>query len=91
VLDAAGAETNIRAHIESTLQSTARTAKIFHKVFWSRRPKRSIDVRPARCKLREVILNSVLSSFGLAACALRAVLRVQKIGIDAVVDMEHHG
>ncbi len=39
----------------------------------------------------EVILNRVLCSFGLAACALRAVLRVQKIGIDAVVDMEPHG
>jgi hypothetical protein len=57
-------------------------------VFWSRRPKRSSDVRPARCKLREVILNSVLCSFGLAASALRAALRVRQIGIDALIDKE---
>src|SRR5213083_2092780 len=35
-----------------------------------------------------VITIAMQSLFGLAASALRAVLRVQKIGIDAVVDME---
>src|SRR6266571_6331385 len=35
-----------------------------------------------------VITIATKSFFGLAASALRAVLRVQKIGIDAVVDME---
>src|SRR6266705_2062464 len=35
-----------------------------------------------------VITIATKSLFGLAASALRAVLRVQKIGIDAVVDME---
>src|SRR5947209_4892327 len=35
-----------------------------------------------------VITFASKSLFGLATCALRAVLRVRKIGIDAVVDME---
>ena len=35
-----------------------------------------------------VITIATKSLFGLATCALRAVLRVRKIGIDAVVDME---
>ncbi len=35
-----------------------------------------------------VITIATRSLFGLAASALRAVLRVRKIGIDAVVDME---
>src|SRR5213593_693857 len=35
-----------------------------------------------------VITIATKSLFGLATCALRAVLRVRKIGIDAIVDME---
>ena len=33
-------------------------------------------------------MNSVLCSFGLAASALRAALRVRQIGIDALIDKE---
>ena len=36
------------------------------------------------------ILIATQSLFGLATGALRAVLRVRKIGIDAVVDMESY-